>query len=241
VEDPDGGWWALALGARKRGQHHVLGRETVLAPVDWRDGWPVIGAEGELEVEMEAPRTPATGGAVRAAPRDVWGRGWRSRGQWHEGLALDGADVLLPYGAGLGVLHGGGALLLPQSEPVQVFEVSVPAPLAGCSTGVAVIADAAHWYGVRRSGGGVVFQRRVDDIAVSAEVGGFDGPLRMRIEAGPERYRFLVARPEGWEVVGEGVARLLSAESCEWFTGVSFAVMAEGDGGLARFAGVTVG
>lgn len=241
VEDPGGGWWALALGARKRGQHHLLGRETVLVPVVWRDGWPVIGAEGELELEMEAPRSPATGGEVRPAPCDVWGRGWRSPGQWREGLALDGADIVLPCGDGLGVLHGGGALLLPQSEPVQVFEASVPVPLAGCVTGVAVFADAAHWYGVRRSDRGLTFSRRVDDMAVSAEVAGSDGPLRVRIEAGPERYRFLLARPGGWEVVGEGAARLLSAESCEWFTGVCFALLAEGAGGVARFGAVTPG
>ncbi|WP_185020843.1 glycoside hydrolase family 43 protein [Histidinibacterium lentulum] len=240
VEDASGGWWALALGVRKRGQHHLLGRETMLAPVEWRDGWPVIGAGGELETGMEAARSPETGGAVRS-PAGLWGQGWRSLGQWDEALELDGADVLLPCGAGLGVLHGGGAVLLPQSEPVQAFEAWVPVPEAGGATGVAVFANAAHWYALRRTGGSLVFARQVDDLATAAEARDPGGPLRIRIEAGPERYRFLLARPEGWEVLGEGAARLLSAESCEWFTGVSFALLAEGEGGAARFGEVTVG
>ena len=44
VEGPQG-WAAVHLGTRPRGStpgFHVLGRETFLAGVDWRDGWPVM-------------------------------------------------------------------------------------------------------------------------------------------------------------------------------------------------------
>jgi beta-xylosidase len=46
VEAADGSWWLVFLGVRPRGGvpgHHVLGRETFLAPVTWRVGWPVVG------------------------------------------------------------------------------------------------------------------------------------------------------------------------------------------------------
>jgi beta-xylosidase len=46
VQAADGSWWLLFLGVRVRGGspgHHVLGRETFLARVTWREGWPVIG------------------------------------------------------------------------------------------------------------------------------------------------------------------------------------------------------
>lgn len=33
---------------------HNLGRETFLAPVTWVDGWPVVGNDGTIELEMEA-------------------------------------------------------------------------------------------------------------------------------------------------------------------------------------------
>lgn len=45
VEGPEGRWYCVYHGTRPHGgfpQYHVLGRETMLAPVDWVDGWPVI-------------------------------------------------------------------------------------------------------------------------------------------------------------------------------------------------------
>ncbi|MBB6554000.1 glycoside hydrolase family 43 protein [Nonomuraea rubra] len=46
VQAADGTWWMVLLGTRPRGHtpgFHVLGRETFLVPVEWRDGWPVAG------------------------------------------------------------------------------------------------------------------------------------------------------------------------------------------------------
>jgi xylan 1,4-beta-xylosidase len=45
VSTADGGWAAVYLGTRPHGStpgFHVLGRETFLAGIDWRDGWPVF-------------------------------------------------------------------------------------------------------------------------------------------------------------------------------------------------------
>ena len=42
VQRHDGTWWAVMLGVRLRHGHHLLGRETFLAPVTWEDDWPVI-------------------------------------------------------------------------------------------------------------------------------------------------------------------------------------------------------
>jgi xylan 1,4-beta-xylosidase len=57
VEVPNGETWAVFLAVRpKGGQYHHLGRETFLAPVTWtRDGWPIIGNRGHVELEMAAP------------------------------------------------------------------------------------------------------------------------------------------------------------------------------------------
>lgn len=57
VEDQNGNWWLVCLGIRPLGAMlHNLGRETFLAPVTWdENGWPVVGYDGTIELEMDAP------------------------------------------------------------------------------------------------------------------------------------------------------------------------------------------
>lgn len=60
MQDHNGNWWLVCLGTRssgERGRHlllHHLGRETFLSPVVWNeDGWPVVGNNGTIALEME--------------------------------------------------------------------------------------------------------------------------------------------------------------------------------------------
>ncbi|MDQ8735623.1 glycoside hydrolase family 43 protein [Paenibacillus sp. LHD-38] len=58
IQAHDDTWWAIFLGIRPSGYpyYHQLGRETFLAPVKWtEDGWPIIGEQGRVHLEMEAP------------------------------------------------------------------------------------------------------------------------------------------------------------------------------------------
>jgi alpha-N-arabinofuranosidase len=56
IEDNDGNWWAVFLGYRQTHQYfHHLGRETFLAPVTWRDGWPIINNGEPIRPVMETP------------------------------------------------------------------------------------------------------------------------------------------------------------------------------------------
>ena len=49
VSTPDGQWWALLMM-----DFHSLGRTVTLAPITWKDGWPMLGLEGNLG---RSPRT----------------------------------------------------------------------------------------------------------------------------------------------------------------------------------------
>lgn len=53
----DGSWWVVFLGFRPQsGNHHMLGRETFLAPVSWNnDNWPVINKSGTVSLDMNVP------------------------------------------------------------------------------------------------------------------------------------------------------------------------------------------
>lgn len=56
LELADGRWIAVFLGTRRNTNipATTLGRETFLAPVTWTDdGWPMIGNNGYVEIEME--------------------------------------------------------------------------------------------------------------------------------------------------------------------------------------------
>lgn len=57
VEAHDGSWWLVCLAFRiQGGQHHLLGRETFLAPVEWNDeGWPVVNKVGMVSLMMDVP------------------------------------------------------------------------------------------------------------------------------------------------------------------------------------------
>ena len=49
VQASDGSWWALLMQ-----DFHSVGRTVCLMPITWKDGWPMIGLEGNLG---RAPRT----------------------------------------------------------------------------------------------------------------------------------------------------------------------------------------
>lgn len=58
IEAHDGSWWIVCLGVRPISYppKYNLGRETFLVPVKWdNDGWPIVGNNGRVELEMEGP------------------------------------------------------------------------------------------------------------------------------------------------------------------------------------------
>jgi alpha-N-arabinofuranosidase len=260
VEDPRGRWWALALGTRHRREHHNLGRETFLLPVEWRDGWPHVGADGGTELEVALPHSGPETGGVRAGPeRSLLTEGWHTLSQPPPGLALDGTGLHVPFGAELAdgsALDPPGAVLRFQTEEAQVLAAIAPSPVGGQEVGVGAYSDGRHHYLMllRIGAGGreVVLRRVVDDLETEAvRPWPGEGPVRMEVRAAPDGYRFAVAdgearedgaRDDGaWVEIGGGSARLLSAQACEWFVGVNFALCAfGGGGGVAAFAEVGV-
>ena len=59
VQATDGSWWALLMQ-----DFHSIGRTVCLMPMTWKDGWPMVGLEGNLG---RAPRTwfkPGTSSAI---------------------------------------------------------------------------------------------------------------------------------------------------------------------------------
>ncbi|MBB3033666.1 glycoside hydrolase family 43 protein [Alteriqipengyuania lutimaris] len=72
VQLDDGSWWGLFLATRPfAGQSTLLGRETFLLPVRWKDGWPLFLEPGEaVPPVVEKPDLAAATGAEWTAWRD---------------------------------------------------------------------------------------------------------------------------------------------------------------------------
>lgn len=57
VQGDEGKWWTVFLGTRNgrydegKGGWSQLGRETFLAPAEWKDGWPVINGGKPISIE----------------------------------------------------------------------------------------------------------------------------------------------------------------------------------------------
>lgn len=63
VQTPEGDWWMVCLGFRTQGGNfHLLGRETFLAPVEWKDGWPTVNGDGQIFLDMPDSRLPENSG-----------------------------------------------------------------------------------------------------------------------------------------------------------------------------------
>ncbi len=60
VQAADGSWWLVFLAYRNMGgSYHHLGRETYLAPVEWKEGeWPVVNGGEPIDTLMKATTLP---------------------------------------------------------------------------------------------------------------------------------------------------------------------------------------
>lgn len=60
VQTNDGSWFMVALGFRPLNDHQILGRETFLAPVVWKQNeWPIVNGNGAISLDMKVDKLPA--------------------------------------------------------------------------------------------------------------------------------------------------------------------------------------
>ena len=236
VQGPDGSWWMVFLGVRPGGGTpgwHVLGRETFLAPVEWVDGWPVVGEVASDLFGVPWPLQAAAAEPVRddfddSALRPQWislrdrpaecctttdRPGWltlRARG-----ASLDEADVVF-VGRRQQHLSCRADVLVDASEG---------------RGGLAVRLDEHHHYEIEAGGGEVRVVARIGPLrTVVASRPVAAGPVGLGVQineiraqdprGGPDTVSFVVADPEGGSTVLATLdGRYLSTEVAGGFTG----------------------
>jgi alpha-N-arabinofuranosidase len=250
VQDAQGGWWMVFLGIRPNGHwpYHHLGRETFLAPISWNEqGWPVVGADGRVALEMEAPELPAPQPWPDEPGRDSFddlalGLAWNflrsaEAVQWS---LTERPGFLRLYGSALSLDDVGALAWVGRRQ--EHFDLRAALRLEfqpqaeNEAAGLCVWMNERHHYELLltlRSGQRCVIVRRrigslVAEVACQPVA---DGALILSVKAERSEYIFSAAVEGALEVeLARGETRYVATEVAGGFTGVYLAMVASGHG-----------
>ncbi len=253
IQAHDGSWWMVFLGVRPNGYPpcYHLGRETFLAPVRWTpDGWPAVGRNGMVDLEMEAECLPPHPWDAEDSRDDFDGASLRL--PWNFLRNPRRADWSLTDRPGWLRLAGSAVTLDDADSPAFVgrrqrhFNCRAAALLDfnpqrdGEEAGLTALMNERHHYEIavaRKEGERrVIVRRRIGSLAaVVAQERVGDGPIILSVEADRDWYRFAYALPgRALKALASGETRYLSTEVAGGFTGVYLGMYAPGNGAPSR-------
>lgn len=247
IEDQNGNWWLVCLAIRpvKGMLLHHIGRETFLAPLTWsKDGWPIVGNNGTIDIEMQGPLPGPAPQPVSLDFCDSFDK---------EGLDLRWCFVRNPrresYCLGNGELTLIGDkdnLSTAYGRPTmvafrqQAFDMEVTVELKGeiqdgqCA-GLSAFYNSDYHYDILitkgQNGHRVCLRKRVADIDVitNTHLIEYNGAVRFKIVSDAEWYTFLYECDGKYVELGRGKTALLATEVTApmTFTGTFFGVFSE--------------
>lgn len=253
VTTPQGEWWATLLAIRPQaaagGRHHHIGRETLLAPVRWReDGWPVFGQNGVLDQPQPTRGLPGWHPWPKPPVRETFAPDRKLPPHWaflrtlareHWSLtARPGQLRLIGSRNGLDVIGTPAFVGRRQERLNQRFAAQLdfgPAA-AGDAGGLALRMNESHHALLRLTGGQA---RRVECLQqlggqprVLAASAAPAGPLQLQVLAEPSHYT-LAWRPaddaQAWRALCRIPTHELSTETATGFTGVYMGLFASSE------------
>jgi xylan 1,4-beta-xylosidase len=250
VQYIDGSWWTVFLGIRPApipfsGKHHHLGRETYLAPVHWNEeGWPIISAQVELEMErrtlhIEEREQWRSKDDFNGTSLDLSWNFLRNPGE--ESCSLtDRPGFLTLYGSSISLNDLDSLAFVGRRQ--QHFDCNVSTFLEfspnheGEEAGLTVFMNERFHYeialGIRDGVKKVFVRRRIGSLwKVESEQEYGQEDIILSVQADAKNYTFAYQQPGGESIVlGTGECSLLSSEVAGGFTGVHFGLYATGNG-----------
>ena len=251
IKAHDGSRWMVFHGYRNiadmsGGVHHILGRETCLAPVDWpENGWPVVNGNGTVNVNMTAPTLPLKPFSEKSGKVDFdtpkLGLEWNyiqlpdesnyqldpEKGVLHlKGSELVIGDQGSPTFAGRRLQHlNFTATTLMDFDPKKENE----------EAGMILLNNGSHFdLLVHRKDGKrllVVKLQFGSTTYTSKTIELKPGPVQLRITGDRTTFTFAYAQENGvFKDVETVDAKFLSSEVVGWFTGVYVGLYATGNG-----------
>ena len=248
VQAEDGSWWMVFLGFRiQNGNHHLLGRETFLAPVNWvTNGWPTVNGNGMVSLQMDVPTLPQQPVPNRYGRNDFDGRvlgpEWvHIRNPRRENYRLDDGKLQLKATeVGLDAHEGSPTFIARRQEHIQFTaetSVELKKTANGDEAGLSVyMSEESHYdFCVRRRGGRncVTLRYRLCELVhIEREIPVSAAPVRLRVRGSAETYVFeFSVDGKNYQEVGRMNTRYLSSETAGGFTGVVLGLYASGNTG----------
>ena len=247
VQDHEGNWWVVFLAYRNYGgSYHHLGRETCLAPVEWKTGeWPVVYGGEAIDTVMHATTLPLR--QLSSAPSEYYFGGIKTFGpEWfHLGQPDDKAYEFT--GRGL-LLHASKAthdstepntwVGLRQTSPSCSYETEVDcSDLKDAAAGLSIyqINDGHVDLFATKTGKGCKVQLRMKLKAIDYVVGSVElksPKVMLRVTTDGNMYNFSAKADDGqWTLLGSLNCSLLSTEVAGGFTGMTVGLFCDGGSG----------
>ncbi|MGN0214243.1 MAG: glycoside hydrolase family 43 protein [Muribaculaceae bacterium] len=240
VQDADGNWWIVFLAYRNfGGSYHHLGRETFLAPVEWKEGeWPVINGGKPVELTMKVPALPSAQGSTYASSGDngKLGPEWiYIQNPVENNYAIVDGKLRLTAAGSLTENKQPTFVGRRQESPEMSVATTVDCSALGKggNAGISVYQINDGHAEVCCEDGDAVVKCRIKSLDV--ELGRIKnvckrGKVDLRIDADATNYHFMCRTAKGWQEVAKIECSLLSTEVVGGFTGVIIGLFAQGTG-----------
>ena len=248
VQTPAGKWFMVLLGVRHLKHKHHLGRETLLAPVEWlEDGWLKVNGGAPLGENMDASGLPPPHPWPATPRRDDFTAATLG-GEWiflrgpanHLWSLTDKPGSLRLKGSTLALSDIGTPAFVGKRQAHPALRASTLLEFApteqGQQAGLALRMNEDNHYQLLVAGAGkarvirlVTRVKGVSEIVREAPVGA--GKVGLFVRASSERYVFGY-RAAGREVLefGSAPTSALSSEDAGGFTGVVMGMVAHHTG-----------
>ena len=248
VRAHDGSWWMVFHGYRSVGDgvHHILGRETCLAPVTWpKNGWPVVNGNGTVTIDMTCPTLPLKPFAAKPSRIEFDG----------EKLPLEWNYLRYPVSANYSFTNRKGYMSLTGSEQTiedrksptfvgqRIKNMNITATTqvefvpnkANEEAGISLLNNSVHFdLVIKQSNASRVLVSRLRfGIVVheSEEVVLKPGPVKLAIKCDRSTFTFSYAQgDETFKEIEKVNSKFLSSETVGGFTGVYVSLYATGNG-----------
>ena len=245
IQDENGSWWVVFLAYRNYvGSYHHIGRETFLAPVEWKEGeWPIVNNNNPIDVVMNVPNI--------AKKEDKTTRDKKIDKTSPEWIYIQNPiEDNYVFEDGKLTLKASNSSLTDNDQPTFYgrrqesanftleTEINIQNLSKGCKAGLTVyqIHDGHFDLTVKKSTEGnaeVAFKNKIKSLEneIPVEIDGTTEKVILRISSNAERYKFEYSIDgEKYEKLADHDVFLVSTEVVGGFTGVVLGMFAEGEG-----------